>query len=286
MKGKKAFGSAGRVAVVTLSLGALWTLPAIGQTPRATAQSAAEQRRAEERDTRQREQAIQERVVLPDTPDTTPTARLPDGESPCFPIHQIELRGEDTARFSWVLDALTAPDGLDGPLRRCLGASGVGVVAQRAQQALLARGFVTSRVMVEPQDLNEGRLALTLIPGRIRQVRFADAAAAHTTTRNALPAEPGDVLNLRDIEQALENFKRVPSVKADIQIVPGDEPGLSDLLIDWTQGHPVRLSLSVDDSGSRSTGRYQGSATLSVHEGILATKRSRVLKQAPVMRGA
>ncbi len=264
MKRKKALGSAGRVAVVTLMLGALWTSPAIGQTPRDTAQSAAEQRRAEERDARQREQAVQQRDALPEAPDTTPTARLPDSESPCFPIHQIELRGEDTARFSWVLDALTAPDGLDGPLRRCLGAGGVGVVAQRAQQALLARGFVTSRVMVEPQELNKGRLALTLIPGRIRQVRFTDATAAHTTTRNALPNEPGDVLNLRDIEQALENFKRVPSVQADIQIVPGDEPGHSDLLIDWTQGRPVRLSLSVDDSGSRSTGRYQGSATLSV----------------------
>ncbi|MDP1685777.1 ShlB/FhaC/HecB family hemolysin secretion/activation protein [Hydrogenophaga sp.] len=264
MKRKKALGPARRGATALLLLGTLWVGCAAGQTARDTAQSAAEQRRAEERDARQRDQAIQQREALPDAPDTTPAARLPDSESPCFPIHQIELRGEDTARFGWVLDALTAPDGLDGPLRRCLGAAGVGVVAQRAQQALLARGFVTSRVMVEPQDLNEGRLVLTLIPGRIRQVRFADAAAAHTATRNALPTEPGDVLNLRDIEQALENFKRVPSVQADIQIEPADEPGQSDLLIRWTQGRPVRLSLGMDDSGSRSTGRYQGSATLSV----------------------
>ncbi len=264
MKRKKAHGPARRVAVLTVLVSAMWTLPAIGQTPRDTAQSAAEQRRADERDTRQREQAIPQREAPPDTPDTKPTARLPDNESPCFPIQQIELRGEGTARFSWVLDALTAPDGLDGPLRRCLGAGGVGVVAQRAQQALLARGFVTSRVLVEPQDLNEGRLALTLIPGRIGQLRFADPTSAQTATRNALPTEPGDVLNLRDIEQALENFKRVPSVQADIQIEPAPAAGYSDLLIGWTQGRPVRLSLSADDGGSRSTGRYQGSATLSV----------------------
>lgn len=264
MKRKKALGPAWRVAVVTLFLGTLWTWPAIGQTPRDTAQSAAEQRRAEERDARQRDQAIQGREVRPEATDTTRTARLPDNESPCFDIHQIEMRGEDMARFSWLLDTLTTPDGLDGPLRRCLGAGGVAVVVQRAQNALLARGFVTSRVMVEPQDLSQGRLTLTLIPGRMRQVRFADPTAAHASAVNALPARPGDVLNLRDIEQALENFKRVPSAQADIQIVPADEPGQSDLLIHWKQGRPVRMQLSVDDSGSRSTGRYQGSATLSI----------------------
>lgn len=264
MERRKAHRPGRCMAAAALLIGTLCSGSAAGQTARDTAQSAAEQRRAEERDTRQREQAAPDREVRPDTPETTPALRLPASERPCFVIQQIELRGDDAGRFGWVLDALTAPDGLDGPLRRCLGAGGVGVVAQRAQQALLDRGFVTSRVMVEPQDLAEGRLALTLIPGRIRQVRFADPSAAHTATRNALPTEPGDVLNLRDIEQALENFKRVPSAQADIQIEPADEPGQSDLLIRWTQDRPVRLSLSVDDSGSRSTGRFQGSATLSV----------------------
>lgn len=188
MKRKKARGLARRGATTLLLLGALWTLPAIGQTPRDTAQSAAEQRRAEERDARQRDQAIQKRDALPDTSNTTPTVRLPSSESPCFPIRQIELRGDDTARFSWVLDALTAPDGLDGPLRRCLGAAGVGIVAQRAQQALLARGFVTSRVMVEPQDLNEGHLTLTLIPGRIGRVRFDDPSEAGQSEQSLVEA--------------------------------------------------------------------------------------------------
>ncbi len=264
MKRRQAFGPVRRMVKATLLMGALWAWPAIGQTPTDTSQSTSEQRRAQERDARQRDQALQEREQRPQAAQATPAQRLPDAESPCFPIHQIELRGEDASRFSWVLDALTAPDGLDGPLRRCLGAGGIGILAQRAQHAVVARGFVTSRVLVEPQDLNPGLLTLTVIPGRIRQVRFADPTARHASAHLALPAQSGDILNLRDIEQALENFKRVPSAEADIQIVPADEPGQSDLLIHWKQGRPVRMQLSVDDSGSRSTGRYQGSATLSV----------------------
>lgn len=250
--------------MVTVLMGTLLTWPAAGQTARDTAQSAAELRRAEERDTRLREQALPERETRQDAPVTQPASRLPPNEAPCFVIEQIELRGDTAGRFGWVLDALTTPDGLDAPLRRCLGAAGIGVLTQRAQHAVVARGFVTTRVMVEPQDLKQGRLLLTVVPGRIRQLRFAKPAPGQPSVRLALPAQPGDLLNLRDIEQALENFKRVPGVEVDIEIVPANEPGLSDLVIDWTPGRPVRLQLGVDDGGSRSTGRYQSSATLSL----------------------
>ncbi|KAB8045943.1 ShlB/FhaC/HecB family hemolysin secretion/activation protein, partial [Janthinobacterium sp. FT14W] len=74
---------------------------------------------------------------------------------------------------------------------------------------------------------------------------------------NAVPARPGDLLNVRDTEQALENFKRVPTAEADIQIMPAEggnaKPGESDLQIQWKQGLPFRLALGLDDGGSRST---------------------------------
>jgi hemolysin activation/secretion protein len=82
-----------------------------------------------------------------------------------------------------------------------------------------------------------------------------------------MPANPGDLLNLRDIEQALENFKRVPTAEADIQIEPASSEdatiGESDVVIAWKQAVPLRLTLSADDSGTKATGKYQGSATLS-----------------------
>ena len=81
---------------------------------------------------------------------------------------------------------------------------------------------------------------------------------------NAVPASSGDALNLRDIEQGLENFRRVPSATADIRILPGEQDATSDLLVSWKEARPVRLSLGLDDSGSKSTGRYLGSATLAV----------------------
>lgn len=222
---------------------------------------AAEQRRIQERETQLREQQEKARDVRLTAP-TAQAQRLPAQESPCFLIHQLELRGKDAQQFSWVLDQLTGTQQDDGPLRKCIGAQGVGVLQQRAQEALVAKGFVTSRMLVQPQDLSTGNLVLTVVPGTLHATQ-TDTGLPPRTLRSAMPMREGDILNLRDIEQALENFQRVPTTQADIQIAPASTPDQSDLLIRHQSGFPLRASISLDDSGSKSTGRYQTSATLS-----------------------
>lgn len=188
--------------------------------------------------------------------------RPPTGESPCFEITRIELVGEAAEPFQWALAAV------DTAARdRCLGAGGINLLMKRVQNAIVARGYVTTRILAAPQDLKTGVLKLTLIPGRIRAIRFAEGTDARATRWNAFPAGPGDLLNLRDIEQALENFKRVPSADADIRIAPAVDtnagPGESDLIVAWKQAFPWRVSLFADDAGGKATGRYQGGATFS-----------------------
>lgn len=240
---------------------------AYAQASASTERDAAEQRRVQERETRLREQQERTPDVRLLSPAPALAQSLPESETPCFTIHQLELRGEDAARFGWLQGALDGPEGRDSPLRKCLGAKGINLLLQRAQDALVARGFVTSRALAEPQDLSSGNLVLTVLPGRIRAVRFVEPVDPRATAWNAVPARPGDILNLRDIEQALENFKRVPSVEADIQIMPATgeaaQSGQSDLLISYKQGFPFRLALSADDSGTKGSGKYQGGVTLS-----------------------
>lgn len=133
----------------------------------------------------------------------------------------------------------------------------------RLQNALIAQGYVTSRVLAPAQNLQTGQLTLQLLPGRIQEVRWAQGSGQRGSRWNTVPMARGDVLNLRDIEQALENYKRVPTAEADIDIQPAQEPGFSDVVIRHEQAMPFRLSASMDDSGTRSTGQLQGSLTFS-----------------------
>lgn len=225
-----------------------------------------QQRRQLERERVAREKQ-EPRVDVQATVAAPAQVRLPTAETPCFDITQITLRGDVSDGFGWTLKALTGPQNDDNPIGKCLGAQGISVLLQRAQDALVAKGFVTSRILAEPQDLKPGILALTIIPGRVRAVRFAPSTLNRATARNAVPIRPGEILNLRDIEQGLENFKRVPTAEADIKIEPADgpdaKPGESDLVISWQQAMPLRASISADDSGSKGTGKYQGSLTVS-----------------------
>ena len=236
---------------------------------------AQELRRLDERERNQRE----ERERAPDvrlTPAAPALTILLPIEANCFVIKQVVLKitaaenPQLVTQFAWIIDKLAGPDNSDAPQGRCLGSEGISLLLKRGQDALVARGFVTSRIVAEPQDLALGILQLTLLPGRIRTIRFATDADPRGTKWNAVPSKPGDILNLRDIEQALENFKRLPTAEADIQIEPAEErdgqaarPGQSDLVIRYKQAFPFRVSLSLDDGGSKATGKYQGGVTLS-----------------------
>lgn len=224
---------------------------------------AAEQRRAMERETLNREQQDRVQDVHLQSPSTHPSQTLSESESPCFPIKDIKFQGNDTEYFDWLRRALNGKQGADDPLKKCLGSSGINLLLQRAQDTLIERGYITSRVLISPQDLSSGTLLITVFMGRVHDTRFVEPLDPHRPAFNVFSVNPNDILNLRDIEQSLENLKRVPTAEADIQITPAQKQGESDLLITYQQINPIRFLLSVDDSGTKSTGKYQGSATIS-----------------------
>ena len=151
----------------------------------------------------------------------------------------------------------------------CLGARGIDALMTLTQNEAIARGYTTTRIHAAAQDLKSGRLAFTVTPGRIHAIRFELDDKAQTNagriawSTNEFPAGPGDILNLRDLEQALENLKRVLTAEADLQIIPAETPHESDIIIGWRQRTvPWRIMVGLDDAGSRDTGRYQGNVTL------------------------
>ncbi|TCT17619.1 hemolysin activation/secretion protein [Bibersteinia trehalosi] len=199
---------------------------------------------------------------------------LSNNESPCYPIHNISLIDYDSntqkSQFQWALDK--AVRDLKLTLPHCFGGEGLGILMKQVQNNIIEKGYVTTRVVTEEQDLRGGKLVLTVIIGKVRNTIVADSGSTPRFTKlNALTAftfAKGDILNVRDIEQSLENLKRVPTVEANIEILPSDDEaasvGESDLKISYTQAFPFRLNVGLDDSGSKSTGKWQGSATLSV----------------------
>lgn len=156
-----------------------------------------------------------------------------------------------------------AREWLDHYKGQCVGKDGVNLLAKGLQQAILSRGYITTRVLLPQQDLSSGTLKFALVPGVIRDVRFAEPLS-WGTWKTAFPTRPGDILDLRDLEQGVEQMKRVASQDVDMKIEPTNVPGESDVVLTLKRTKPWSLVSSVDNSGSRATGKLQGNLSLGI----------------------
>lgn len=169
-------------------------------------------------------------------------------ETPCFSISKVNLSGaEEFPR--WIpMNAYTKQ-----ATGKCLGGKGINILMKSLQNLLIEHGYVTTRVLAPGQDLKSGVLELAIIPGKVRDVKFTDDSDSRIALYTTFPQHNVELLDLRDIEQGLENFQRLPTVQADMQIVPAEKPGESDIFITRKQSRIWRVDLSLDDSGSQTT---------------------------------
>ncbi|WP_231602363.1 ShlB/FhaC/HecB family hemolysin secretion/activation protein [Herbaspirillum chlorophenolicum] len=254
--------------------------PLYAQTPDIEAQhrvqqeaDALQQREQLQRQTEERQRLQQQpEVNLQSQESVPPDDRFLPQEAPCFPINELHLDlptqiSPNQQRlgaskfpqdpFAFLQQALNTYHG------RCIGYKGINLISQRLSAMLLAKGYSTTRIGVPEQKLSGGALTLVLIPGVIRSIRFATADISGSW-KTAFPARPGDLLNLRDLEQGLEQMKRISSQDIDMQIIPGEHPGESDIVINLTRTKPWRLSVTLDDSGAKGTGQLQAGTNLAI----------------------
>ena len=225
----------------------------------------------QQQEAREREQTVNAPAVRSAAIPVAGFPTLPV-ETPCFRIQSfvldvpatlpdpVRLQGASALpmdRFAF------AREWLDHYAGQCVGKQGLDVMVKGLSQVILSRGYVTTRVLVPEQDLSSGTLKLALVPGVIRQLRFADPKM-RGTWRSAFPDRGGDLLNLRDLEQGLEQMKRVSSQDVSMQIVPTDIPGESDVVLDVKRTKPWTVVASVDNSGTRATGKLQGNLSLGI----------------------
>ncbi|WP_247362145.1 ShlB/FhaC/HecB family hemolysin secretion/activation protein [Ralstonia pseudosolanacearum] len=174
-------------------------------------------------------------------------------ETPCFPIQGIVL--EDNV-FNWLPYLLQPVNG------QCVGKQALEAIELQANNALIEHGYVTSRVLIPQQNLAAGTLRLKVLPGRIGAVRNASDDNIGWA-RMALLAGPGDLLNQRDLDQALETVRRLPGQsEASFDIVPGARVGESDIVFKPGTDKRWHATLSADNTGLKNTGKYQMSGSL------------------------
>lgn len=180
-------------------------------------------------------------------PETRPAPAPDDGI--CFDIDRIELEG------ATMLDEEVRAAVLARYTGKCLGRTEINALLAALTEAYLARGYVTTRVYIPPQNLSSRVLKLLVIEGRIERLYMnQDADADRRRAWAAFPAGPGDTLRLQDLEQGLEQLNRVPSARATVELQPGSEPGGTVVAVADRPQDAFRGYVGYDNYGQRRTG--------------------------------
>ncbi|WP_264625071.1 ShlB/FhaC/HecB family hemolysin secretion/activation protein [Candidatus Symbiopectobacterium sp. NZEC135] len=201
---------------------------------------------------RQRE-ALQNSTVLPTVPEVQPVA----DDAPCYRIQKIELQGV-TVLSSSVQQTLTA-----SWAGQCMRMSDIQALVRSVSQAYLQRGYITSQAWVPEQDISSGTLQIAVTEGRIESITQQEKMPL--TLSMAFPTAAGNVLNLRDLEQGLEQLNRLTSQPVTIDIQPSSQSGYSRVVVvPAGNTRPLHVNLGADNSGSKATGTGQMSTQLTL----------------------
>ncbi|CPR15238.1 ShlB/FhaC/HecB family hemolysin secretion/activation protein [Brenneria goodwinii] len=202
------------------------------------------------------EQNKQQRKALENAVQIGEPAALPvNADGPCFPIHNIAFNG--AVHLSSHDKSALQQRYQD----RCLDLAAISNAVRETTNLYLSRGYLTSQAYLQEQDLASGTLTISISEGRLESIQLEGETPL--ALNMAFPGLTGRILNLRDLEQGMEQLNRLPSQQITIDIQPGRQPGSSiAVLRRTTRALPVELSIGADNSGQKSTGREQLSASL------------------------
>lgn len=195
------------------------------------------------------------RDVLRPSSDVTQQAPMIPAESPCFQINSLELQGDSSEHFSW-LHKVAAPY-----LNQCLGVQGLSRLVSALDVELLKTGYATSKVTLPPQNLSQGVLQVRLHAGRIARIEVGEEVRWQGT----FPITEGHLLNIRDLEQGVEQMNRLPSRTVQTQLEPGEQADTSVVhILSQANGSRFRGGVTLDNSGTPALGRPQLGVSLAL----------------------
>ena len=181
----------------------------------------------------------------------------PSGQEGCVNIHGISVSG---VRLVSQKELKTAISGWEG---KCIGLADINNVLEALTNLYMQQGYVAARAYILEQDLSLGMLQAEVVEGTLEDIR-SSSGASRRQMATAFPGMIGRPVNLRDIEQGLDQINRLRSHSATIDLKAGVERGGSVLHVVMAKAEPWWASLSSNNLGSDTSGRTQSRADFGV----------------------
>ena len=132
------------------------------------------------------------------------------------------------------------------------------------------KGYMLARVYFGLQNIMQGKIEIIIEEGKASTLEIKDDSKIN----DALPDRrllqkffafgnyDERVVNLRDIEQGLDQINRLSSNNAKMDLIPGAEAGHSNIVINNKVKNISKPSVGINNSGNSNTGRIRETISL------------------------
>ena len=218
----------------------------------------------------------------------TSEGKLNLNETPCFKIDKISLLSENEvasfnassgadeaiirkayntnySKFNSILGA--SLNKLDFKPGSCLGKNSINLIINSFNNEIIKSGYITSSASLVTKSLKDAKLEFVINLGLIDDISINEL----DTQRNRASlfsafgeySHKNKLANIRDIEQALESLQNVSKNDVSIKFLPSNRAGFSNIVITRVDSFPLKAAISLDNLGSKQSGKYQAMINLS-----------------------
>jgi len=174
----------------------------------------------------------------------------------CIEIKKINLtQAKSVSKKN--IDKLTKPF-----LGQCFEAKMLSKLISIINSYYSKKGFVTARVSVPQQNVQNGILELNILEGVIGEINYGDDAFTDKMQKfTAFGNAKGNTLNINDINQGIYQINRLSSNNAAVKVEPSNDDGEADISITNQRSTPVHASIGYDNLGNEFTGIHRTNFT-------------------------
>ncbi len=217
----------------------------------------------------------EERQLTPHLPDRLPEEEAPDVLIPPEPDKGIKISVKDfkfSGRYEQLATEAELQELVKNHLNTRMTFTELQYLAEKITHYLREKkGFLLARAYLPRQDVTEGVVEISIIPGILDSEADIDLQEPFRIKTKVLKkiadkAVPDDApVRMEDLERAILLMNDLPGISAESSLEPGTETGSTHLTINAAEGSLFQGLLSADNHGSRYTGSARGKGQVSAY---------------------
>ncbi|MEY3197475.1 MAG: hypothetical protein RLZZ59_846 [Pseudomonadota bacterium] len=172
--------------------------------------------------------------------------------SDCFKLTNIEIKNTVNN-----LETVKVMNFIEKYKNRCIDHGLIEDLVREFTNYYVGKGYVGTKILIPEQNIKSGTLCLDLIIGRVERIENKENGVLRYRP-NIFPGSVGGILNLRDLEQGLDNMSNLRSNKgASMHFKPGTGFGDSIVVIENAADKKWFLNTGIDNYGSKLKGQHE-----------------------------